>query len=382
MKIAYIYDAIYPYVNGGAEKRVYEIGKRLSQKGHEVHCYGIKWWTGDRVLEKDGMTLHGVCRPRPLYTSKGTRSVKEAIYFSASLFKPLFESDYDLIDCQSFPYLSCFPSKLCSVIKKRPLVVTWLEVWDDYWYAYLGWKGIFGKNAELMSSKLSGNNIAISERTKKRLEKLGVKEERIKVISCGIELDTIHEVKPSEEIFDVLFVGRLIKDKNVDYLMRGINEVKKQLPKIRLGIIGEGPEMGHLKRLCKDLGLENNIVFLGFQKDHTSVISYMKSSSMYASLSTREGFGITALEASACGSPVITIDHPMNAVSDLVVSRVNGYKTKLDPEAIGESILQVLTDTQLRECMSAQAIKTADKYDWDVITKETIEAYENIANTR
>ena len=60
MKIAFVYDAVYPWIKGGAEKRIYEIGKRLADK-HEVHWYGIRWWDGKETIEHDGIILHGVC---------------------------------------------------------------------------------------------------------------------------------------------------------------------------------------------------------------------------------------------------------------------------------------------------------------------------------
>ena len=50
MKIAYIYDAVYPWIKGGAKKRIYEIGRRLADK-HEVHWYGIGWWLKDNINE-------------------------------------------------------------------------------------------------------------------------------------------------------------------------------------------------------------------------------------------------------------------------------------------------------------------------------------------
>jgi hypothetical protein len=55
MKITLVYDAIYPYIKGGGEKRFYEIGKRLAKKGHQVHLYGMKFWEGDKVIKKQGI---------------------------------------------------------------------------------------------------------------------------------------------------------------------------------------------------------------------------------------------------------------------------------------------------------------------------------------
>jgi len=66
MKIAFVYDAVYPWVKGGAEKRIYEIAKRLADRGHEVHWFGVGWWFKDgnsEIINHDGIILHGVCEP-------------------------------------------------------------------------------------------------------------------------------------------------------------------------------------------------------------------------------------------------------------------------------------------------------------------------------
>jgi len=90
MKIAFIYDAVYPWVKGGAEKRVYELAKRLALRGHEVHWYSIGWWwteQGQKDITMDGIHLHGVSKPIKLY-SDSRRSMKEAIIFMIKLFYP------------------------------------------------------------------------------------------------------------------------------------------------------------------------------------------------------------------------------------------------------------------------------------------------------
>ena len=80
-RIIFVYDAIFPYVKGGAERRYYEIGRRLAAKGHDVHLYGMKYWDGPNVMESDGLTLHGICNARPLYTKSGRRRIGQAIIF-------------------------------------------------------------------------------------------------------------------------------------------------------------------------------------------------------------------------------------------------------------------------------------------------------------
>src|SRR4030043_614907 len=119
MKIAFVYDAIYPYVKGGVEKRVWELAVRLSCRGHEVHLFGMKFWQGEDIIISEGVILHGVCPAQKLYNN-GRRTIWQALNFSIRLISPLLKEKFDIIDCQQFPYFSCFSAKLLSTLKKIP----------------------------------------------------------------------------------------------------------------------------------------------------------------------------------------------------------------------------------------------------------------------
>ena len=357
MKIAYIYDAIYPWVKGGAEKRVYEIARRMVDRGHEVHWFGLKWWEGENDIVMEGINLHGVGKWDNLYVD-GRRSVKEGLYFGMKILMG-FKGDFDVIDCQEFPYFPCFSAKIHSLFKSK-LVITWHEVWADYWYEYLGWKGMFGKFIEKLTAKLTDNNIAVSEMTKRNLEDIGKK--KVEVIPNGIEFKSIQKIRESGERSDIIFAGRLIKEKNIDILIKTIKTIKEEIPDIRCFIIGDGPERMKLEKYVLDFELRENVEFLGFLEKHDDVISYMKSSKVFVLSSTREGFGIVALEANACGLPVITINHERNAVKELIKDGTNGFLCGLTEEEISEKIILALSEGMGKKC-----IDTSKRYDWSAI---------------
>ena len=359
MKIAYVYDRIYPWLIGGAEKRVWEIASRLVERGHEVHLYGMKFWDGSNVIEKEGVYIHGVCKQKEMYV-KGRRSIPEAIYFARKLLFPLLKDNFDVIDSQEFPYFPCFSAKIYSVARRSPLVITWHEIWGDYWYKYLGKKGFFGWSVERLTARLTHRNVAVSERTRKDLERIGVRKE-IKIIPNGIDFKKIEKIKPSEEERDIIFAGRLIKEKNVDVLIKAINLIKKEVPNVKCMIIGDGPEKRRLERLAKDLGMDNNTKFTGFLNDYNEVISYMKSSKVFVLPSTREGFGIVALEANACGLPVVTVNHKKNAACDFIRDGDNGFICKLSEKDVGGKIFMGLDK---KEDMKKRCIENARGYDW------------------
>jgi len=371
LRIAFVYDAVYPYVKGGAEKRYWELAKRLSKK-HEVHIYGMKFWNGDDIIKRGGVYFHGVCEPVNLYTKGGRRSIWQAVYFALRLFPVLMKEKFDVIDCGNFPFFHCFTTYLVSSIKKTPLIVTWHEYWGGYWYEYLGALGFFGSIVERLATKIGDKVIAVSRLTENKLEENGVDSSRMIVIPNGIDMDLIKRIKPSKKGYDVLFVGRLIKDKNVDILVKAVAKTSN----IRCGIIGKGPEEESLKKMAYDLGLSKRIDFLGFLESDREVYSYMKSSKVLALPSTREGFGIAALEANACGIPVVTTRHENNAVLELIKEGVNGFVIEGDADSYSKKFEEVIN---IHKDLSQKCIKEARLYEWGRLTKKIEGVYEDYA---
>jgi len=368
MKIAFVYDAIYPYVKGGVEKRVWELATRLNRRGHEVHLFGMKFWDGGDNFIREGVFLHGVCSVQKLY-ARGRRTVWQPLFFSIHLFFPLRKERFDLIDCQQFPLFSCIVSKAVSHINKIPLIITWYEVWGDYWYEYLGYKGILGKAIERYIASFNNPAIAVSRITADRFLTYFSRPVTW-LIPVGIDISLIRSIHPSAEKSDIIFVGRLIKEKNVCPLMQAFHILVLKQPDLRLTIIGDGPERSAMTKLIKDLSLEGNVSIRGFMEDHNEVIARLKSSKVFVLPSTREGFGISALEALACGIPVVTVDHPANAIRDLITEK-NGFLCSLSAEDLAKTIsLALRHHADMRE----SCIVSAELYDWDRILSE-IELY-------
>lgn len=367
MKIAYVYDAIYPWVKGGAEKRIYELSRRLVKRGHEVHCYGMKWWPGESVRTIEGVQLHGICPAMPLYRN-GRRSIAEAAFFSGHLLR--LPSKADALDCQNFPYLSCFPARLSSALHGERLFLTWHEVWGEYWREYLGGLGMAGQAVEWAAARLTESNIAVSERTKRDLLALGA--ERVQVVENGIDWGQIRRIPASDEGSDLIYVGRLAGHKNVEMLIRAIEIVRRAQPELLALIIGDGPEMGGLVQLVRELRLEKNVRFLGFLEDYNRAISLMKSSRLFVMPSKREGFGMAALEANACGLPVVTVEHRMNAVMDLVRPDT-GLVCRPGAQELASAISSVLKKSA---GMRESCIERARDFDWEQICRRAERVYE------
>jgi L-malate glycosyltransferase len=375
MKIAFVYDAIYPYIKGGVEKRIWELAVRLSRRGHEVHIFGMKFWDGDDCIIRDGICLHGVCPAHELYIS-GRRSLWQPLYFSIRLIAPLIRENLGIIDCQQFPFFSCITAGFVSKIRKIPLTITWIEVWGDYWYEYIGKKGFFGKLMEQYIAGFSCPTISISHFTAHRFRTIYHKPVD-SVIPIGIDTGKINAITPSPKQSDIIFVGRLIKEKNPDLLVEAVAVILPEYPDLRVQLIGQGPEEKKIQDMIRQKNLENVILLHGFYENHDDLMAALKSSKIFVLPSTREGFGISALEALACGLPVVTIDHPANAIRDLIHGN-NGFLCSRSAGDLADAIRLAL---RRHKEMRDSCILSAQVFDWEHITADIEEFYQTVISS-
>ena len=375
MKIALVYDAVYPYVKGGAERRFFEIGRRLAAQ-HDVHIVSFAWWEGQpRVERAPGLTYTSVGRPLPLYRDDGTRSAAEALRFGLSVAKPIFAGRYDVIDCASFPYFSVLASSLAARFTRTPMLVTWLEFWGRYWLDYWGRKGVVGRIVEDAAVAATQRAIAISEFTRRRL--LGARfappPERVSVIYNGIEFAAINAAPPDAVKADIVYVGRLLAHKRVDLLLRAARILRRRSPGLRLVIVGDGPEMESLVALARTLGLSDAVTFLGFIPE-IRVHSIYKTSRVLVLPSEREGLGATVLEANAAGTPAVVVRSPESAAVNLVVEGVTGLTCMPDPVDLARAIECCLELPQAPTREACQAF--ARVHEWDDVAQRVLREYE------
>jgi glycosyltransferase involved in cell wall biosynthesis len=274
-----------------------------------------------------------------------------------------------------FPYFPVFSAAVARLRTDTPLVTTWHEVWLDYWDDYLGRLAFGGKAVERLTAAVPQHPIAVSENTAGRLARIGPDREDIAIVPNGIDYDHIRSTDPTDSGYDVLFVGRLIEDKRVDLLVQAFDRVARDHD-IQLGVIGDGPEADRLRELAETLDTSDRINFLGFVEDHDDVLAQMRAASVFASPSTREGFGITTVEAMAAGCTVVAADHPESAV-DEVLDDAAGIL--VDPTVEG-------VQSGLRRALGTNPTSTppegrARRFDWDAVAEQALDRYTTAGTT-
>jgi glycosyltransferase involved in cell wall biosynthesis len=371
MKIAIVSDAIYQFNKGGKEKRIYDITRRLAESGSDITVYCMKWWEGEKSIVKDNVKFYAISPYYPLYYMN-KRSIKEGVFFALHCLK-LVGRDFDIMEVDHIPHLVLFTAKIVSLLKRKPMVAVWHEVWGkEYWRQYLGKMGLIAYWIEKISVFLPDKIISVSEHTTRNLEKMLGRKQGITTIPNGLDFAGIKNVSPAEKRSDLIFVGRLLSHKNVDVLLRAVSIVEETRPHISLVVIGDGPEKINLIDLAKRLKIEHNVSFLGFLENHNEVLALMCASRVFVSPSVREGFGITAIEANACGLPVITINHENNAARDLIVNNESGLLIDLDARQLAGAI-----DNLLNFRKESQYYKGyAEKFDWNNVVFKIKEFYQ------
>jgi L-malate glycosyltransferase len=371
MKVAIVYDAVYPYSFGGGERRYYELAMRLANAGHEVHWYGMRWWSGPRVMQKDGVIYHGICPKIPLYTKSGRRSIFQALVFGLAAIQ-VVGAHFDVVDCCGFPYFSTFTASFAVAIRRGRLVSTWHEVWGrEYWTSYLGWLGLIGYAVELAAARLPDLVIAVSRSTAWRLKEF--RNGDIIVLPNGVDSDAIaavSPVSPHDYSCDVIYAGRLCDFKDVELLLSAVALLVPARPDLTCRIVGSGPHRDTLEIFALNAGVADRVKFDG-PLPGDEFYAALASARAFVLPSQREGFGIVVLEANAAGVPVVVAAHPDNKAVELVGDG-NGLVAAPAAAAMADAIEQLLDEPAGIRADACREV--ARRFDWDAVA----EGYESL----
>lgn len=383
LTIGFVYDALIPYQNGGAERRFHEIARRLGER-HDVHYVTWQYWDGPRTVERDGITLHGIGRPPELYGSDGKRTIREAATFAARVAPRLLRERFDVIDCSATPYLPMWGAWPSARVRRTPMVATWHEYWGNHWADYLPERKLVARVARATESlcvPMGEAVVAVSEFTARRLAKRAPRRPFPQVVENGISLGAIDAIPADGDGPDIISVGRLIDEKRIDVLLHAVAILRERRPDVRCEIIGDGPERPGLEGLAAGLGLAENVRFLG-RVDEGTLFARMKAARVFALPSVREGFGIVVVEAQAAGAVPVVARARYSAASRLVRENETGLVVAPEPAAFADAFAGLLADEPRRREMATAARAAAEQRDWDVIAEQMEAIYLHVAGTR
>ena len=162
-----------------------------------------------------------------------------------------------------------------------------------------------------------------------------------------------------EKVYDLIYIGRLVQNKNLDSLIDVVNELSRSINNLKFVIVGDGANLKTIQDKVSRLNLDSNIIFTGYQSE---VWRFLNKSKIFIFASEREGFPLVVVEALSCGVPVVS--SKCGDVVDLIVDGYNGYivSDHNDHLAYSKLIQNILSDEQLYNRLVCNALETVSHF--------------------
>lgn len=346
-------------LGGGAEVHLHEIFKRIVAKGHEVTllCCRIEGEMDDEII--DGIKI----------VRRGNRNTFN--YSVPKLYKKNFLKEYfDIVidDVNKIPFYT-------PLYIGRPIMGISHHFFGSSIYREANLiAGLYVNLAEWAMKLFYDKTYfsVVSQSTLDEFIQKGYNPKFFRIITNAIEHKE-YPMKIGEKYIDttITYFGRLKKYKSIDNLIHSFARLKKDFPKLKLIIMGRGDFENALKSLAKKLNVEKEIHFTGFVDDRTK-IEILSKSHLVVNTSMKEGWGITNIEANACGTPVISANSP--GLRDSIKDGQSGLLYQYNNiDDLTSKIKSVLDSPILLEKLSNGAIEWAKTFSWDKSADETLE---------
>ena len=383
MRIGIFTEAYTPYISGLVTSEVM-LKKGLEKLGHEVYVVTANLENFQYEYDEKEHILRVPGVPTGIYDSRLT-----AVYPLKAVNK-IKSWNLDIIHSQTEFAIGTF-ARLMAYQLDIPLVHTYHTMYEDYIH-YIT-KGYFDRSSKKIveyltlfyCDKTASELIVPTKKTYDLFKEKYQVDRNIHIIPTGIELERfykenqnnkkIEEIKTKLELksddFISIFIGRLAKEKNIVYLIEVIKDIIKDCPKLKLLIVGDGPDFDEYKKLIKKYKLENNIIMTG-KVSWDDVPCYYHLSDIFLTASHTETQGLTVIEAMA--SEVVPVCINDESFNNTVIDGLNGkiFNTK---EECKKDIIELYNNSKLVKKLSHQARINSDRYSSKYFAESVLDVY-------
>jgi glycosyltransferase involved in cell wall biosynthesis len=318
VRVCIVYDCLYPYTVGGAERWYRNLAERLADEGHEVTYLTRRQWDGEAGVR--GVRVVAVAPRMELY-ARGRRRLLPPLTFGAGVYWHLRRSGrrYDVVHTASFPYFSLLAAGAARRRAGFRIVVDWHEVWTrSYWRRYAGrLAGELGWRVQRACTRVPQRAFCFSRLHERRLREEGFAGELVRLEGQYAGPAPPETPHASRDV--VVFAGRQLAEKRVPSLVAAL----ARIPDVRGEIYGDGPDRPAILAAIRSNGLEARISAPGFV-ERSILDEALGTALCFVLPSEREGYGLVVVESAAQGVPVVVVAGPENAATELVEDGTNG----------------------------------------------------------
>ena len=350
--------------SGGAGRATHELCTRWIKQGHRVTIFTSSFPGGKEHEVVDGYEI----------VRKG--SLLTHFYYARLYYKKYFKGKYNIVIDQinTIPYFTpCF-------VKEAPIIVYIHQLCREIWFYEMPFPiSLPGYLLEPLYLRLYKKYSAITVSRSTKSDLLSLRFSNVSVVSNAIDFEPLVTIPKKEDEPTIIFVGRLTKSKRPHHLIKTINLVKRDMPNIKLWIIGEGYLKKHLIHLTKKYKLKNNVTFFGWLSP-SQKIELLKRAHCICVPSVREGWGLIVSEANGVGTPAIV--YQVSGLRDAVQNGINGLLTNHNtPQAMAHTLIKFFSDKKLRQHLSENALSNSRRFNWDKSAGKFLKIFEqNIKN--
>jgi glycosyltransferase involved in cell wall biosynthesis len=346
---------------GGAEIHLHEVFGRLAARGHEVSLLCSSFAGAEPRTTLDGMDVHRV-------GGRYTFNLAAPGYYRRHLRNLGF--DVFVEDLNKVPLFAPYWAKERVTLLVHHLFGTTAFQEASFPLAAATW--LLEKPIPKVYGRLPV--VAVSESTADDLVQRGFDRGRIEVIPNGVDLSFYTPSSSSPKSPDplILYLGRLKRYKRVDLVIQAFARIVAQHPQARLIIAGQGDARPALEQLVRELEVTERVEFAGFVTEEQKA-NLFRHAWVHMLTSSKEGWGITNIEAAACGTPTIASD--VAGLRDSIQDGTTGFLVPHgDVAALTSRLEEVIQNPELRARLSAHALLFAREFAWDA-TAERMESF-------
>ena len=383
MRIGIFTETYTPYISGLVTSEIM-LKKGLEKLGHEVYVvtanlesFHYEYDEEERVLKVPGI-------PTGIYDSRLT-----AVYPLKAVNK-IKSWNLDIIHSQTEFAIGTF-ARILAYQLDIPLVHTYHTMYEDYIH-YIT-KGYFDKSSKKIveyltlfyCDKTATELIVPTKKTYDLFKEKYQVDRNIHIIPTGIELERFYtenidkkklaSIKRKEKItkddFIAIFIGRLAQEKNVVFLLDVMKDLVPNLPKLKLLIVGDGPDYDLYKEIIEKDHLENNVIMTG-KVAWEEVPYYYHLSDIFLTASHTETQGLTVIEAMASSVVPICIDD--ESFKNTIIDGLNGRIFNNEKEC-KEIITELYNDNELTKKLSNQARINSDRFSAKYFAESVLDVY-------